>query len=324
MPKRPDVRAVGEFAASRHGVFSWSQAAAHQMSRGDIASLMRCGVITRIRRGIRRFTSSPTGWRQDAYAATLEVRAVASFFTAAALLKVDGLTAAPQRTELLCHHAAPVAIDGALIRRTRFLSKRDVTVVDGIPCTNLARTACDLAPLITNDQLIRMIDDMQRRGVSMRWVMQRAMVLRRRGRSGPAEVLDIVRRRIDGYRVPDSWFERLLEACLQSPILGGLVRQHTLRDGRGHFVARFDLALPWVRLGIEGHSRSYHLGEHAEQYDEDRDIRATQQGWEIAYLGFAATRSPWAVCRDVELIVLRRAADLGLDLPNAAQTRLSI
>jgi len=89
-------------------------------------------------------------------------------------------------------------------------------------------------------------------------------------------------------------------------------------------VARFDLALPWVRLGIEGHSRSYDLGELAEQYDEDRDIRAPQQGWESAYLGHAATRSLWAVCRDVELIVLRRAADLGINLPNAAQMRLSI
>jgi len=195
-------------------------------------------------------------------------------------------------------------------------------VVDGIPCTTMARTVCDLAALMDAEQLVRAVDDIQRRGASMNWLLQRATDLRQTGRSGPAEVLDVVRRRIGGYQVPDSWFERLLGECLRSPLLPGMTRQHTLRDGQGAFVARFDLAVPWVRLGIEGHSRSYHLGERAERYDEDRDLRAAQQGWEIAYLGFAATRAPSAVRRDIELLVERRAMDLGVAPPNGRQLDL--
>ena len=198
-----------------------------------------------------------------------------------------------------------------------------MTTVDGIPCTTLARTIIDVAPILTTAELVRAIDDVQRRNVSMRWLLQRASLLQRPGRSGPAEVIDIVRRRLDGYRVPESWFERLLCQSLRSPILSGLERQFVLCDAGGSFVARFDLGLPWLRLGIEGHSRSFHLGEHAERYDEDRDIRAAKEGWDIQYLGFAATRSPERVLRDIEQIVVRRAEDLDCVTPGGHELTIT-
>jgi very-short-patch-repair endonuclease len=224
--------------------------------------------------------------------------------------------------EILMHHADWTRIKGILVRRTRFLSTHDVTVVDGIVCTNLARTACDIAPDITNPQLVRVVDDIQRRGFSMGWLMYRADKLKRTGRQGPPLVLDIVRRRLGGYRVPESVFERMLAECLKSPLLSGIVRQHRLVDASGDFIARFDFAVPWARLGIEAHSRSYHLGELVERYDEDRDMRATKQGWETVYLGFAATRSPTPVRHDIEQIVQRRVHDLRLTNLNGTQLEL--
>ncbi|MCU1398076.1 MAG: hypothetical protein JWN62_1185, partial [Acidimicrobiales bacterium] len=292
MPTSASVRALGEFAASRHGTFTLSQAAAHGISRNDLVRMERDGVVQRIQPSIWRFTASPATWRQLTYAATLSAHVVASCFSAAALHGLDGLSMPPERPEILGHHASRIRTDRAVVRRTRSLPRADVTTVDGIPCTTLARTACDLAALVDESTLVRIIDDIQRRGASMDWLMQRATRLRVTGRSGPPEVLDIVRRRVGGYRVPDSWFERLLGRCLRSPMLEGIVRQHVLQTPEGEFVARFDLAVSWARLGIEGHSRSFHLGELIERYDEDRDIRAAQQGWEIAYLGFAATKSP--------------------------------
>ncbi|MCU1398386.1 MAG: hypothetical protein JWN62_1495 [Acidimicrobiales bacterium] len=219
----------------------------------------------------------------------------------------------------MSHHDAPVRLPNVTSHRTRSLSRADVIVIDHIPCTNLARTACDLAPSLTRDNLVRMIDDIQRRGSSMQWLMHRATRLSSSGRAGPNDVLDIVRRRLHGYRVPDSWFERVLRTCLESERLSDMTRQYVLQDAHGEFVARFDLAVPWARLGIEGHSRSYHLGELAERYDEDRDLRAAKEGWEIMYLGFAATRAPAAVRRDIEAVVERRASDFDLALPNRQQ-----
>jgi len=315
MPKCADVRAVGEFAASRYGTFNLRQAAEHGLTRDSLARMERDGVVVRIRPSVWRFAGVELTWRHDLYASTLGVRAIASHFSAAALASLDGQSEPPQSPEILSPHSAPVRMPEALVRRTRWLPKADVTVIDGIPCTTLARTACDIASLVDHDSLVRVVDDIQRRGASMLWLIQRAELLRRSGRSGPTELLDVVRRRLGGYRVPDSWFERLLEQCLTSPLLTGLVRQHELRTPSGLFVARFDLAIPWARLGIEGHSRSYHLGEVVERYDEDRDLRATEEGWQVSYLGFAATRSPAEVRRVIERIVTRRMADFGLTPP---------
>ena len=256
------------------------------------------------------------------YGATLAVHSVASHFSAAELDHVDGFPDPPEQPEILVHHKSALQVKGVLVRRTRFLSTHDVTVVDGIPCTNLARTACDIAPYITDTQLVRVVDDIQRRGKSMQWVMYRATKLNHTGRQGPPLVLDIVRRRLGGYRVPESVFERMLAECLKSPLLSGMVRQHRLVDDRGDFVCRFDFAVPWARLGIEAHSRSYHLGELVERYDEDRDMRATKQGWETVYLGFAATKSPERVRRDIEQIIQRRIHDLALTPPQGLQLHL--
>jgi len=323
MPTCADVRALGEFAAARHGTFDVSQAAANGVSKTVIARLERDGVIVRVRKGVYRFAGVALDWRADTYAACLGHRVVAAHATAAALHRLDGQTSPPDLPELLCHHFAAVDVPGALVRRSRSIPRADVIQIDGIPCTTLARTIIDLAPLVSGDDLIRMIDDIQRRGVSMAWVLERAHRLRVVGRSGPREVMDVVRRRLNGYVVPESWFERLVGRCLRSPLLEGIVRQHVLTTPEGEFVARFDLAVPWVRLGIEAHSRSFHLGELVEHYDEDRDMRAAKQGWEITYLGFAATRSPAAVCYDLEQIVARRAADLGLVSPSAAALDLT-
>ncbi len=324
MPTSANVRALGEFAAARHGTFDLSQAAEHDVMPHDLRRLARDGLIVRVRSGVYRFTSAQVTWKQQLHAATLGVRAAVSHFSAAALHGLDGFCVPPKVPEILCHHGRAVRVPGALVRRSTSLPKSDVLHVEGIPCTTLARTVCDLAPRVSCDDLVRLIDDVQRRGASMTWLMQRAERLNAPGRAGPSEVLNIVRRRLGGYRVPDSYFERLLGRGLRSPLLEGIVRQHVLRDPSGLFVARFDLAVPWVRLGIEGHSRSFHLGEAAERYDEDRDIRSSQQGWEITYLGFAATRSVASVCHDIELVVVRRASDLGLVAPTAGQLGLAM
>jgi hypothetical protein len=312
MPIRANARALGEFAASRHGTFSLRQAADHDISAKVVARMVDDGTVERLRNGIYRFIAAEQDWRARTYGAVVGLRAVGSHFTATALHVVDGLCRAPLIPELLCHHDDPVEVRGALVRRTRCLPRCDVTEIDGIACTTLERTLIDVAPMVTHRQLVRAIDDAQRRGIDMHRLIERAVALSRRGRSGPSLVLDIARRRLDGYRLPDSYFERLVEACVQSPVIGEVVRQYELRTPSGLFVARFDLAVPWVRLGIEAHSRSFHLGQLVEQYDEDRDLRATQQGWDITYLGFAATRAPSAVRRDIELVVEQRARDLGL------------
>lgn len=63
------------------------------------------------------------------------------------------------------------------------------------------------------------------------------------------------------------------------PVLPGLVPQYRLRDSRGRVLARFDLADPEVRLGVEADGRRGHPGEQMVAKDQRRDRRAEAYGW---------------------------------------------
>jgi hypothetical protein len=107
--------------------------------------------------------------------------------------------------------------------------------------------------------------------------------------------------------LPESWFEELLRRLIEHPDIPGIIPQHVITDDTGAFVARIDLAIPAVRLGIEGHSRDFHFGPILEAADEDRDLRATACGWELIYLGWYAQRRPAEVAQIVAKICRVRA-----------------
>ena len=41
-----------------------------------------------------------------------------------------------------------------------------------IPCTNIARTLCDLGAVVSQDKVEQALDDALRRGVSERWIRE--------------------------------------------------------------------------------------------------------------------------------------------------------
>lgn len=84
--------------------------------------------------------------------------------------------------------------------------------------------------------------------------------LRSRGRAGIPLVISALDRRRADPALRGSWFERLVETCIRSPLLPGLVRQHEILDSDGEFISRVDLAVPSVRLAVEAHSRRHHSG----------------------------------------------------------------
>ena len=72
----------------------------------------------------------------------------------------------------------------------------------------------------------------------------------------------------------------LVAAGLPNP-----VRQYELRDDGGDLLARFDLAYPSARIGIEFQSYRHHFGRQAWRRDQVRANSAMAQGW----LVFAVT-----------------------------------
>jgi very-short-patch-repair endonuclease len=136
------------------------------------------------------------------------------------------------------------------------------------------------------------LDDVRRRGVSLRWLDETASRLHRPGQSGTGVLLRLLAVAWEMPAVRGSWFEKLVEDCLQSSELPPLVRQHAVRGSDGRLAGILDLAFPSIRLGVEAHSRQFHFGRAAEHGDEDRDHRLARCGWEVLYVGWQGTRRP--------------------------------
>jgi very-short-patch-repair endonuclease len=313
MPTSAALGAAGEFAASHHGVITRSQAAQFGLTPRRVAGLIDRAVLAESLPGVLVVCGSPRTWVQVAYAATqLRSAPALSHQAAAAMHRMDGWT---ERLpiDVIAGWQQTVGPHAELrVHRSRSIVPADIQMVDGIRCTNLARTLCDLGDVTDRLQLQRALDDVQRRKASLLWLKHTAERLDSPRRPGPRLLLRLLAERSNGYRVPDSWFERLLESCLASEELRDIERQYTVRRPDGSFVARLDLAVPSCKLGIEGHSRSYHLGNEVERADEDRDLELAKLGWEVVYLGFGTTKSPDRTRRDLEAIArTRRAAMTG-------------
>ncbi len=307
---------LGTFASAHHGAFDRVRAAELGFERMALRRLIDRGMLTEPAPGVFVIAGSPNTWRQRSYVSVLAGRSGAlSIRSASARLhRVDGFERSEELWVAVNRGGRILLPDVHVSQTLATYPREDRWEIDGIPCAGLARTICDIAPLGT-DVLERAMDDFQRRGHSLLWLQRTAARLRTNGRPGIAAVdAELARRRVDPA-LRGSWFEKLVEECLRSRRLPGLVRQHVIRDGAGRFLCSVDLAVPSVRFAIEAHSRKHHTGPGAELIDERRESLATAEGWLFEYLGwYHVTQTPQAVCRHFEKVVARRALDLGVEL----------
>jgi hypothetical protein len=268
------------------------EARAHGLSRATVARRIAAGQLDRPLPQVLRLVGAPGTWEQDVMAAVLATRrlAVASHRCAAALHGLDGCPAGIVEISVTRQHR--VTLPGVVVHHIQALDGIDVTTIDGIPVTGLARTLCDLGSVVAASVVERALDDARRRDVSLRWLEQTAARLHRPGQSGTGVLSRLLAQARLEPTVRCSWFERLVEDCLQSPELPPLVRQHAVHDPYGRLAGVLDLAFPSIRLGVEAHSRQFHFGRTSEHRDEDRDHRLARCGWEVLYVGWQSTRRP--------------------------------
>ncbi len=183
-------------------------------------------------------------------------------------------------------------------------------VADGGHAVASAATACNLGMVVEPLAVRRALTSARRRGTSLRWIQLTADRLNRPGPSGVAVLLRQLATIPYEGRLPDSWFEELVALCLDDPGIPPIELQYPILDTDGRLVARTDIGIPSVRLGLEAHSRKFHFGPDAEPLDEQRDMAAAACGWDLQYLGWYATRRPVEVVSVVKQIVAARRRQL--------------
>lgn len=308
------VRAVAELAASQHRAFTRHQAAVLDFDHRRIRTAKRRGWLDEPLPGVLTLRGGASTWQQRLMVVVLATcgTGVASHRAAARLHRLDGFT-----------HPGMAVVEASVTRSFRFdfvdavihhitpLDPCDVTTVDGVPCTTLGRTLADLGSVIRDRRLVgRALTDARRRRVDVPALRATAERLHRPGQSGTGTLLRLLDQIPYEGRVPESWFEELLARCLADRGIPEIILQYPIKDSDGRIVARTDVGIPSVRLGLEAHSREFHWGPIAEPLDEDRDIAAAACGWELLYLGWYATKRPAEVLRAVKEVVRARKCEL--------------
>ena len=307
------VRAVAELAASQHSAFTRSQAAALQFDDRRLGVALDRGWLDQPYPSVFVIAGSTATWHQRLMAATLAggAFAVASHRSAARLHGFDGFDASPQvELSITRAHRWRGRAPDVVAHHVHALDPCDVVTVAGIRCTGVARTLADLGCVVDSLAVRRALTGVRRRRTSVRWLFETSDRLHRPGQRGTGVLLRHIAAIPCEGRVPESWFEELLAMCLCDADVPPVVPQYEIRDEHGLFVARVDIGIPSVRLGLEAHSRRFHFGPDAEPLDEQRDLAAAACGWELLYLGWYAARCPAEVVAVVKQVVAARRREL--------------
>jgi hypothetical protein len=283
-------RAVAALATSQHGAFGTRQAAQRGVTRKVRKGRVQRGQWIEPIAGVVVVAGSPDTWRQRLTIAVLACGGVVSHRAAAALHGLDGF--AESVVEVSVVRGRMPRLPGVFVHRVAFLDAQDVTVVDGIPVTNVARTVCDLGAVVSDDRVEQALDDALRREFSQRWIEETLARVERPGPSGTASLRRVLERPDRAGRLPDSKFERLVERLVTAAGLPPPVRQHQVFDECGELIGKIDLAWPDIKLGIEATSLRWHKGPRRGRGDQVRDLRLTAEGWAILYPQWQDTVEP--------------------------------
>lgn len=267
----PGAREIGELAAKQHGVVARFQLLLLGFTRHTIASRIEGGYLHPLHRGVYAVGHRKLSAEGRTMAAVLACgeEAVASHRTAAWLHGL--LRDARPVTDVTVRGDASRGRKGIEPHRARHLHPEDVTVVDGIPCTSIARTLLDIAATETPRRLERAMEEAERRGTFDLAAVERACA-RCRGHRGLKPLGALIGRThapppFTRSELERSFFERLREEGLPLPAVNTWVEGHEV-----------DLYWPDRNLVVELDTRTYHAQRAAFEIDRARDAKLQVAG----------------------------------------------
>ena len=150
---------IAEIANWQGGHVTAKQLTALGMSRDAIKHRVTVRALIRVHHGVYAVGCLPTNPLDKGHGALLAAgkRTALAGGTAVALWRADRTW--PEPFELIS--ARDVRLSGFKVHRSSTLIQRDIRKVQGLRVTSPARTALDLAPRLTTDELERVVNDMR-------------------------------------------------------------------------------------------------------------------------------------------------------------------
>lgn len=273
-------RALARQASRHHGVFTLEQARQLGVPRGRMRNLVQSGWAERARPGVYRVRAAPRTTMQTLLVAVwgAGADAAASHRSGAHLWSVPEYSG--RVPEVTRPRGRSQRTPDGLIHGSLWLPPPHVTVRFGIPVTTPARTAFDLAGVVTAARLERDVDDLIHRGVcTTRQLHQVFFALARRGRRGTVAMRERLEAMGEDYIPPATELERrgrrlIEEAGLPKP-------RYEVHLGDAEWIGRVDLLWDLQRVIVELDSERFHGSALARRADRERDNRLMAAGWRV-------------------------------------------
>lgn len=259
------------------GLATRTELVEHGVPESTINRWVRDGVLTRVHPGCYRLPGLPWDFTAKTRASTMIAGPAcgAGFRTAAALWNLDGARATI--IELIGPRRAIKPHDFYYRHRSVDLLPGEVTSIDGVAVTSVARTLLDVGRFVDDERLGRMVDDAHRRDlVTHDELAARFLEISRRGRPGAARLRRVLAVRTDQIGPQATTFERMFERLVETASLPKPVRQfHIHVDGRNYYV---DHAWPEFGVGSECDSMLVHSTPEQLAADLERQNRILGTG----------------------------------------------
>jgi predicted transcriptional regulator of viral defense system len=274
----PSEAAIVALAERQHALITLPQLQLHGLGKAAVAKRAKDGRLYRVHRGVYAVGRPSLTQRGRWMAAVLAYgpTAVLSHRSAAALhgLRPDNRAKADVTLPSSSVKPRP-RID---VHRSRTLTAADVTTVDGIPCTTVARTLVDLGDDVDQQGVQRAVSQAEVMDLFDGVAVDEALAL-----AGPRRGARILRAVLADYEEPTltrtELEKRFLALCRRASVSSPAVNAWiTLPDGVAYQV---DFLWREERIIVETDSRAFHSHRTAFENDRLRDQRLTLAGYTV-------------------------------------------
>lgn len=275
---------VRRLAEAQYGVVGRRQLNELAIDNQILRPLIRRGLLVPLSRQVLRVDGAGKHGLQTAMAAVLDgpPGAVLSHRSAAALWALPGFDLAEPFHVTVPRQGRSLRSELSIVHFHKEMPLDEVVVYRAIPVTSPPLTLFHLAAVLHPARTERTLDNaLANRLFSPRRYHSLVRRLAASGRNGSRISRELAEVRLNGYRPPESGFERRVEWCADE---AGVVVERQVSLGDHEYVGRADFRLKGLNGVIEAQSEKYHSTPLDRDADRRRANRILDAGLSVLFV----------------------------------------
>jgi Transcriptional regulator, AbiEi antitoxin len=274
---------VPELGARQHGVFSLGQLHPLGLTANAVQKRAASGRLFRVHRGVYSLMPTPLLGREARWMAAVLACGAEAALSHRSAAHLHGLRLSSRSAiDVIVAGGSSRTAAGVDVHHSTTLTDRDVTVVEAIPVTTIARMMLDLAAVVEQRAVERVIDEsVVRQLFDLRAVNDQ---LRRNPKHPGAGVLRAALGP-DRAGLTDSDLEELFVSIWWPTGLPRPLTRFHIDPGDGGPLIRADFAWPQARFDLETDGSRYHSDVRRRRRDYRRDQRLKRARWDVMRVG---------------------------------------